>query len=169
PELTYEGIERFRLEIEVAHIGNLPADPRIVADGGARVIQHGRIEVGRDQSGIGRERLQETPRHDAGAAGGLEDVLGIGLPESLGQILRVGLEDDGSQVTVVVLRDGCCELCVSSRCGLRHVYFSPWYIFSMRSRYRSETTFRFSSIFWLRDPFSTLRSFGISSKCLMVS
>ena len=109
-ELADDDVERAVVELECLGIGLLPDDARS-RNRISRIGDHRFVQIGGDQSRRIRQRFPQAPRHDPRAAGDLEHPQPIARWEPSCEILGVRLEEDGSQIPVVELRDRTRELC----------------------------------------------------------
>jgi hypothetical protein len=69
------------------------------------VGDHRVVEVGGDERPLAGEAPEEAPGDDPGAAGDLEHAHTREDRQPCGQIVRVGVEEEGSEVPVVVAGD----------------------------------------------------------------
>lgn len=81
-------------QLEMHGVGEIPFP---------RDIDHGLIEVGRDDLGVG-QRLVECFGKDSGSGGCFEDFSRRPLTGTAGEFVRIGLKDERNHQPVVVLR-----------------------------------------------------------------
>ncbi len=104
-ELADHGIEASILERQRHGIGLSPRDPTIMRLPRLRMIEHRRIEIGGDDARVGRKPRCDRACKNSGSGGRLQHVARAGLGQSLGEVARIGLEDEGNQEPIVDFRD----------------------------------------------------------------
>ena len=100
-ELARDDVELSILKRQSQRVGLLPPDairPGLLRRG---LIEHRLIEIGRhDASALGKAR-SDGARKDAGAGSRLQQVLRLGAGDPVGEIARVGFEDQRDEEPLV--------------------------------------------------------------------
>ena len=103
-ELAGDDIELSIRKRQRQRVGLSPGDA-IIGQLRRGVIEHRLVEVGRHDANLRGKPRGECPGDDAGARGRLQQILWINAGDPLGQIARVGLENEGNEEAVVDFRD----------------------------------------------------------------
>jgi hypothetical protein len=115
PELARHDIECSILERQGERVRLPPGDPPIIGLPRRRMIQHGLVEVGRqDPRARGKHHGKRAGQH-AGAGGGFQDIVRLDRGHPRREVARIRLEDERNQEAVVDFRDRSREHPVASR------------------------------------------------------
>ena len=105
PELAHHDVEGAVREGEARAVRLAPLERGVGGDLAPRVGDHRVVEVGGDERPLAGEAPEEAPGDDPGAAGDLEHAHTREDRQPCGQIVRVGVEEEGPEVPVVVAGD----------------------------------------------------------------
>jgi len=91
-----------------------PFDAFAVAELAPRIVQHGGAQVGRDDADVRIDAFAQPPRHEAGAAGDLQEVAGGPARKATHEVGRERVEPERADAVVVVRgsgKAGCGGVC----------------------------------------------------------
>jgi len=112
-ELTNDAIEGLIGEWELLGIGLAEGDAFVGERCG--VVEHRRIQVGRNNGNRRSTRSSQGAGENASAGGKFKQIAGGEMGEARSEIVGIGLEEERTHVAFVELRDRALELGVSNR------------------------------------------------------